>query len=74
MTASAVVVGIDDFEHSARAVAAAAHEAEARRVPLWLAHAYQWLPPVAAGIMPGGLGHAVLHHAHCPVVVVPESK
>lgn len=54
MTASAVVVGIDDFEHSARAIAAGAQEAQARRAPLWLAHAYHWLPPVATGVMPGG--------------------
>lgn len=49
-----VVVGIDDIEHSTHAVAAAAREAELRRAPLWLGHAYRWLPPVASGIMPGG--------------------
>ena len=48
-----VVVGIDDIEHSASAVKAAAREAELRGAPLWLAHAYQWLPPVAVGITPG---------------------
>lgn len=49
-----VVVGIDDIDHSARAIDAAAREAELRQAPLWLAHAYHWLPPVAAGLRPGG--------------------
>jgi nucleotide-binding universal stress UspA family protein len=49
-----VVVGIDDLEHSERAVAAAAREARLRSAPLWLAHAYHWVPPVAADLMPGG--------------------
>ncbi|GAA2009091.1 universal stress protein [Catenulispora subtropica] len=49
-----VVVGIDDIEHSARAVAAGAREARLRGAPLWLAHAYHWIPPVVAGVMPGG--------------------
>lgn len=48
-----VVVGIDDLEHSARALATAAHEAQLRDAPLWLAHAYHWLPPVVTGVMPG---------------------
>ena len=48
-----VVVGIDDLEHSARAVAAAAREAQLRSAPLWIAHAYHWLPPVVTGVMPG---------------------
>ncbi|OLE23870.1 MAG: hypothetical protein AUG49_14900 [Catenulispora sp. 13_1_20CM_3_70_7] len=48
-----VVVGIDDIEHSARAVAAGAREARLRGAPLWLAHAYHWLPPVVTGVMPG---------------------
>jgi nucleotide-binding universal stress UspA family protein len=48
-----VVVGIDDLEHSSRAVAAGAREARLRAAPLWLAHAYHWLPPVAVGMMPG---------------------
>jgi nucleotide-binding universal stress UspA family protein len=49
-----VVVGLDDLEQSARAVAAAAREAELRGAPLWVGHAYQWIPPVASGILPGG--------------------
>lgn len=49
-----VVVGLDDLDHSARAVAVAVHEAELRGAPLWLGHAYQWVPPVASGLMPGG--------------------
>jgi len=48
-----VVVGIDDLEHSVRAVAAAAREAQLRSAPLWIAHAYHWLPPVVTGVMPG---------------------
>lgn len=50
---SPVVVGIDDIEHSADAVAAAALEAELRGAPLWLAHAYHWLPPATVGVLPG---------------------
>ena len=49
-----VVVGLDDLDHSARAVAVAVREAELRGAPLWLGHAYQWVPPVASGLMPGG--------------------
>ncbi|WP_344662609.1 universal stress protein [Catenulispora subtropica] len=49
-----VVVGVDDLEHSARAVTAGAREARLRGAPLWLAHAYHWLPPVVAGVTPGG--------------------
>ena len=49
-----VVVGIDDTDHSKRAITAGAHEARLRQAPLWLAHAYHWVPPVAAGVMPGG--------------------
>jgi nucleotide-binding universal stress UspA family protein len=48
-----VVVGIDDIEHSAHAVALAAREAELRQAPLWLAHAYHWVPAVAVGMTPG---------------------
>ena len=48
-----VVVGIDDLEHSARAVATGAREAQLRSAPLWIAHAYHWLPPVVTGVMPG---------------------
>ena len=48
-----VVVGIDDIEHSADAVAAAAREAELRQAPLWLGHAYHWVAPAAVGMMPG---------------------
>ena len=54
MSTRPVVVGIDDIEHSAHAVAAAAREAELRQAPLWLAHAYHRLPPATAGVMPGG--------------------
>lgn len=53
-TTHPVVVGIDDIEHSALAVAAAAREARVRRAPLWLGHAYHWLPPATAGMTPGG--------------------
>jgi nucleotide-binding universal stress UspA family protein len=49
-----VVVGVDDIEHSAQAVDLAAREAELRGAPLWIGHAYQWVPPVAAGLTPGG--------------------
>ncbi|NUP48907.1 MAG: universal stress protein [Catenulispora sp.] len=49
-----VVVGIDDLDHSARAVTVAAREARLRGAPLWIAHAYHWLPPVVTGVMPGG--------------------
>ena len=49
----AVVVGIDDIEHSAGAITAAAHEAELHGAPLWLAHAYHWLPPATVGVTPG---------------------
>ncbi|MFL6110708.1 MAG: universal stress protein [Catenulispora sp.] len=48
-----VVVGIDDIELSASAVAAAAREARLRAAPLWLAHAYHWVSPVAVGMTPG---------------------
>jgi nucleotide-binding universal stress UspA family protein len=51
---SPVVVGIDDIEHSAQAIAAGAREAELRQAPLWLGHAYHWLAPVTPGLMPGG--------------------
>lgn len=54
MTTRPVVVGIDDLEHSAGAVATAACEARLRHAPLRLAHAYQWLPPDVTGLMPGG--------------------
>lgn len=49
-----VVVGVDDLHHSAHALNLAAYEAELRGAPLWIGHAYQWLPPVAAGLLPGG--------------------
>jgi nucleotide-binding universal stress UspA family protein len=39
-----VVVGIDDSEHSARAVEFAAAEAVARRTTLRLVHVFHWLP------------------------------
>ena len=48
-----VVVGIDDIEHSDSAIATAAEEARLRDAPLWLAHAYHWLPPATVGLMPG---------------------
>ncbi|MFL6112797.1 MAG: universal stress protein, partial [Catenulispora sp.] len=48
-----VVVGVDEIEHSARAIAAGAREARLRGAPLWLAHAYHWLPPVVTGVLPG---------------------
>jgi nucleotide-binding universal stress UspA family protein len=48
-----VVVGIDDLEHSKHALEVAAHEARIRGVPLWLVHAYQWLPTVAFGVSAG---------------------
>jgi nucleotide-binding universal stress UspA family protein len=51
-TTHPVVVGIDDIARSA--LAAAAHEARLRRAPLWLAHAYHWLPPATVGMTPGG--------------------
>jgi nucleotide-binding universal stress UspA family protein len=44
------VVGVDDLEHSTQAVTAAAREAQIRGVPLWLVHAYHWIPPY------GGVG------------------
>lgn len=48
-----VVVGFDDSEHSAHAVAAAVREAQTRAVPLWMVHAYQWISPVAFGTAAG---------------------
>jgi nucleotide-binding universal stress UspA family protein len=48
-----VVVGIDDIERSAHAIAAGAREAALRRAPLWLGHAYHWLAPVTPGLTPG---------------------
>jgi nucleotide-binding universal stress UspA family protein len=47
-----VVVGIDDFDDTTRLVTAAALEARVRKAPLWLVHAYQWIPPVALGLPP----------------------
>ncbi|GAA2006817.1 universal stress protein [Catenulispora subtropica] len=49
-----VVVGVDDLRHSGQALDLAAHEAELRGAPLWVGHAYSWVPPVAAGLVPGG--------------------
>jgi nucleotide-binding universal stress UspA family protein len=48
-----VVVGIDDVEHSKHALDLAAHEARLRGVPLWLVHAYQWIPTAAFGVSMG---------------------
>ena len=54
MAARPVVVGIDDLEHSAGAVAAAAGEARLRHAHVWLAHVYSWLPADLTGLTPGG--------------------
>jgi nucleotide-binding universal stress UspA family protein len=48
-----VVVGIDDVEHSKHALDLAAREAQLRDVPLWLVHAYQWIPTAAFGVSVG---------------------
>jgi nucleotide-binding universal stress UspA family protein len=124
------VVGVDDSEHSARAVEFAAGEAVVRRTTLKLVHVLHWLegfediqrrhlasvleplqqkyPGVTvtqqalpgtpsrmlvdsnrlvdalviggdarpeekrSGMRIGALAHTILHHAHCPVIVVPE--
>lgn len=44
-----VVVGVDDVEHSGHALDVAAREARLREAPLWLVHAYHWIPPMAFG-------------------------
>jgi nucleotide-binding universal stress UspA family protein len=44
-----VVVGVDDMNHSRHALLAAAHEARIREVPLWMVHAYPWIPSAALG-------------------------
>jgi nucleotide-binding universal stress UspA family protein len=48
-----VAVCVDDSEHSAHAIEAAAVEAQLRGVPLWLVHAYQWIPPAAFSLEVG---------------------
>lgn len=44
-----VVVGIDALDQSPHALELAAHEAGLRGTPLWVAHAYNRVPPYAAG-------------------------
>ena len=58
--AGPVVVGVDDFEHSDRLVAAAVREARLRRTALWLAHAYYGYAPATQGVPPGVTPEQVL--------------
>jgi nucleotide-binding universal stress UspA family protein len=62
-----LVVGIDGSEASLEAVDWAADEAVRHEVPLHLVHA-----AVAMGLQLGLVNHAVLHHAPCPIAVVPQ--
>jgi nucleotide-binding universal stress UspA family protein len=58
-----VVVGIDDFEHSDRLVAAAVREARLREAALWLVHAYPGYAPAAQGVAPGFAPEEILRDA-----------
>lgn len=61
---SSVVVGVDDSEDSLRAVEWAAAEAERRRRPLQIVHAFVWpLLKVPLGAAPGAPPEGGLRHA-----------
>jgi nucleotide-binding universal stress UspA family protein len=63
-----VVVGIDDSEHSVRAVDRAVGEAEARRATFHLVNAYHRVPPAPFGLPPGLVLEDTAHTASLALV------
>jgi nucleotide-binding universal stress UspA family protein len=74
-----VVVGVDGSESAALALDRAVQEARRRQVPLEIVHGEPWSRHSQSGPQYAARqrrptaddARALLHHAHCPVLLVP---
>ena len=74
-----ILVGIDGSAHSRHALEWAVGEAATRRAPLTVLTVNQpvvgfWGSTIPYPGDPGSVSTQITHHAHCPVVVIPDDS